>query len=71
MALIELGGGSVCVGLCRHTSARYGAWRIDGFILSEQLAPKVVSADIRHSVFKEFAIASDHWPSVIDYKGEL
>jgi len=56
---------------CRHTSARYGAWRIDGFIVSDRLALKVVSAEIRHSVFKEFPNASDHWPSVVDFDGEL
>lgn len=39
--------------------------------MSEELAKNVVSAEIRHSVFKEFPTASDHWPSVVDYVGEL
>lgn len=62
---------TVIASLRRHSSARYGGWRIDGFIVSKSLLPQFTSAAIHHSVSHKFPNASDHWPSVADFTGSL
>ena len=56
-----------CTGWARYTSVeRYAreknaGWRIDYFIVSERLMPRVVSASIRADV-----LGSDHCPVVLE-----
>ncbi|KAG9084461.1 hypothetical protein FS749_005213 [Ceratobasidium sp. UAMH 11750] len=56
-----------------YFSYRFGArqkgagWRIDHFVVSERLFPRVASCEIRHEIWG----ASDHCPIVMDIEGPL
>ncbi|GLB36069.1 putative DNA-(apurinic or apyrimidinic site) lyase [Lyophyllum shimeji] len=47
-----------------HGSKKFGAWRLDSFIMSERILDKALCCDIRHEL-KDLKL-SDHWPITID-----
>lgn len=47
-----------------HASKKFGAWRLDSFIMSERIVDKAVCCDIRHEL-RDLKL-SDHWPVAID-----
>ncbi|KAA1468720.1 DNase I-like protein [Dentipellis sp. KUC8613] len=52
-----------------HASLKYGAWRLDSFILSEGILDKAQSCEIRHEL--KGLNLSDHWPVTLDFFGPL
>ncbi|KAL8293317.1 hypothetical protein RQP46_000018 [Phenoliferia psychrophenolica] len=54
-----------------HTTVFASGWRLDGFIVSRSLLPRVKSTSIRHEVQTHFATASDHRPVVCVVEGDL
>ncbi|KAL8293783.1 hypothetical protein RQP46_000484 [Phenoliferia psychrophenolica] len=51
-----------------HTQFSSG-WRLDGFIVSRSVLPRVKSSEIRHNVRESFPKASDHWPVTCIFEG--
>jgi len=47
-----------------HSSEKFGAWRLDSFILSERILEKASCCSIRHEL-KDLKL-SDHWPVTLD-----
>ncbi|RDB29266.1 DNA-(apurinic or apyrimidinic site) lyase [Hypsizygus marmoreus] len=47
-----------------HASKKFGAWRLDSFIMSSRILDKAVSCEIRNAL-KDLKL-SDHWPVAVD-----
>lgn len=47
-----------------HASKKFGAWRLDSFIMSERIVGMALCCDIRHEL--RDSKMSDHWPVAID-----